>query len=78
MIFIIRKNEFFYSSISSIINKLVFKTMYIALTDAPKTVVFYIGNSRLAIFENYIQLFSKKIQPKYLNNIIDVSSNIMN
>ena len=27
----------------------------------------------LMIHENYIQLFSKKIQPKYLNNIIDVS-----
>ena len=32
----------------------------------------------MMIHENYIQLFSKKIQPKYLNNIIDVSSNIMN
>ena len=32
----------------------------------------------MMIHENYIQLFSKKIQPKHLNNVIDVSSNIMN
>ena len=32
----------------------------------------------MMIHENYIQLFNKKIQPKYLNNIVDVSSKIMN
>ena len=32
----------------------------------------------MMIHENYIQLFSKKVSSKNLNNVIDVSSNIMN